>query len=168
MSHSRRICQHIAGYTQNRTGDYIDQTEGNNRSKSSACPLFCPRTTDGCSKKNMQVVNDCPSDFCHRSTNGIYNRNISSDNNNQVTNTDHKTCRRHNGNDGHQHFSKFLQKVEINRELFLISIFLRSFFRFLCHFFIFFYHVTATALLVTFSRQGNFFFFSLRRRLRLF
>jgi len=62
----------------------------------------------------MQVVDDSPADILHSASYGHHGGYVASCHLHQLTQTDHKSCCRHNGNDCHQHLSQFLEKIKID------------------------------------------------------
>ena len=126
-----RIRQHIAAHAQHRAGDDVDKTESDHCCKGASGPFLCPGASDGCRKQDMQVIDDTPANLRHCGAESIHCGDISSHNDDQITDTDHQSGRRHYGDDRHKYFTQFLQEIKVDRKLFL---FFRCFSRilFLC------------------------------------
>ena len=121
MGHGIWVCQHGTGNAEDVAGDHVDERKGQHSRKGTACAFFCPAAADGYGEQDMQVVDDGPADVLHRSADGHDGGNVTAAHLHQLAQTDHQTRRRHDGDDGHQNFAQFLQKVEIDEPLLLGS-----------------------------------------------
>ena len=117
VGHGVGVCQHGAGNAEDVAGDDVDERKGQHSRKGTACAFFCPAAADGDGEQDMQVVDDGPADVLHRSADGHDGGNVTAAHLHQLAQTDHQTRRRHDGDDGHQNFAQFLQKVEIDEPL---------------------------------------------------
>ena len=119
MCYCTCIIEHIRSNTKNRACDLVDQDKRDQCCKSTAGSFLCPGTTNSDSEQNMQVIDDRPSDVLHSTSNGKDQGNIRSCHLHQLTDTDHQSGCRHNSNNCHKNFTKFLQKIKVKIKLFL-------------------------------------------------
>ena len=114
VGHSSLRLQHLRRHAEHRAGDHIDEDEGDHRREGAAGPLLCPGTADGHGKQNVQIVDHRPSDVLHGAADGEHQAHVAAAHLHQLAQADHEPSRRHHGDDRHQNFSQFLQKIKIN------------------------------------------------------
>ena len=119
MGYSPFCRQHLCGHAKDRSGNRIDQNKRNDGRKGSACPFLCPGASDRGSKKDMQIVDDRPADILHRASDRNNHVHIHARHLYQLSDTDHQSGCRHDGNDSHQHLAQLLKEIKINREFLL-------------------------------------------------
>ena len=119
VCHGGGIFQHGSGDAEDVAGDDVDQRKGQHGRKGTARALLGPAAADGNGKQNVQVIDDRPADVFHGGADGHDGRHIAAGHLHQLAQTDHQTGRGHDGDDGHQHLAQLLQKIKIDKPLFL-------------------------------------------------
>ena len=109
---SMTIRNHVGRNSVYGTRNLVEENKRQTGSKGTTSTILGPTSSDCQRKKQVQVVDNAPTDLFNHATDSDENCRVRIDHRNRLADTDHQSGCRHNSDNDHQTFAEFLPKFE--------------------------------------------------------